>query len=206
FATALHINATNASIALAMLNGGSVVGRLVLGYLADRFDPWALALCTLLFTSVSTFILWGLVTFGVAYGLSAGGWSSLWTGFIHGVGVTRRAQQLISVSDAEDDPIHSTTILGYLMFSRGIGNILSTPISTALFSSNSSVPELADVRLGFDVDNGKYEKMILYVGTCFAGAAVFDWLGRREETEKKLKSEKQIAPSCIATRGARMYC
>uniref|UniRef100_A0A0W0G9P2 Putative monocarboxylate transporter 2 n=1 Tax=Moniliophthora roreri TaxID=221103 RepID=A0A0W0G9P2_MONRR len=174
FATALKVDATNASIALALLNGASVIGRLSLGYLSDKFNPWSLALSTLLFTSMSTFILWGvlshtfggLVAFGVVYGLLAGGWSSLWTGFIRGVGVT------------QDDPIDSTTILGYLMFSRGIGNIVSTPISTALSTSNSSAPERhMDAHLGFDVDNGKYEKMILYVGTCFAGAAVVSLMG-----------------------------
>ncbi|ESK86398.1 mfs monocarboxylate transporter [Moniliophthora roreri MCA 2997] len=174
FATALRINATNASITLAMLNGGSVIGRLALDYLADKFNPWALAPSTMLFTFVSTFILWavlsytfaGLIAFGVAYGLSAGGWSSLWTGLIHGVGAT------------QGDPIHSTTILGYLMFSTSIGNILSTPISIALSSPNSSVPDpRADVRLGFDVDNGEYEKMTLYMGICFAGAAVVSLMG-----------------------------
>uniref|UniRef100_A0A0W0FM34 MFS general substrate transporter n=1 Tax=Moniliophthora roreri TaxID=221103 RepID=A0A0W0FM34_MONRR len=193
FATALRINATNASITLAMLNGGSVIGRLALDYLADKFNPWALAPSTMLFTFVSTFILWavlsytfaGLIAFGVAYGLSAGGWSSLWTGLIHGVGATRKrtllqvsAQQLISVSNAEGDPIHSTTILGYLMFSTSTGNILSTPISIALSSPNSSVPDpRADLRLGFDVDNGEYEKMSLYMGICFAGAAVVSLMG-----------------------------
>ncbi|EEC00012.1 hypothetical protein MPER_00151, partial [Moniliophthora perniciosa FA553] len=57
------------------------------------FNPWGLAFSTLLFTSMSTFILWGvlsytfggLLAFGVAYGMLAGGWSNLWTGFIRGV-------------------------------------------------------------------------------------------------------------------------
>ncbi|KAK7047441.1 hypothetical protein VNI00_006672 [Paramarasmius palmivorus] len=98
FASALSINTTNASVALAMLNGASVVGRLSLGYLSDKLNPWTLAMSTLLFTSITTFILWGvlsstfagLMCFGVAYGLLAGGWSSLWTGFIRGIGITRK--------------------------------------------------------------------------------------------------------------------
>ncbi|KAK7047429.1 hypothetical protein VNI00_006660 [Paramarasmius palmivorus] len=175
FASALEIDATRASIALAMLNGGSAVGRVYLGYLCDKFDPWALSLATLIFTSLSTFILWGvlsysfagLVAFGVVYGLLAGGYTSLWTGFFSDVGIQN------------DNPTHSTIILGYLMFSRGIGNILSTPISTALSSSrnSSSTTPKADVHLGFGVDNGKYEKVIVYVGTCFAGAAVISLMG-----------------------------
>ncbi|KAK7047428.1 hypothetical protein VNI00_006659 [Paramarasmius palmivorus] len=203
FATALDINATNASIALAMLNGGSIAGRLFLGYLCDKFNPWALSLSTLVFTSISTIVLWGvlsysfagLVAFGVAYGLLAGGYTSLWTGFFDGVGIKSEYLYQIVVSDSlnpspgiDDNPIHSTIILGYLMFSRGIGNILSTPISTALSSSNSSLPaQNTDVHLGFAVDNGKYEKVIVYVGACFAGAAAISlmgWLGEKKRVRE----------------------
>jgi MFS transporter, MCT family, solute carrier family 16 (monocarboxylic acid transporters), member 10 len=94
-----------------------------------------------------------------------------------------------SNTNADDNPTHSTIILGYLMFSRGIGNILSTPISTALSSSNSSsTTPKADVHLGFGVDNGKYEKVIVYVGTCFAGAAVISlmgWAGEKRRANRR---------------------
>ena len=67
-----------------------MVGKLVAGQLSDILDPWLLALSTLIGTCLSTFVLWGvlsysfhgLVAFGLAYGSLAGSWSSLWTGFI----------------------------------------------------------------------------------------------------------------------------
>lgn len=71
-----------------------------------------------------------------------------------------------------EDPQLSTTLIGYLMFSRGLGNILSTPIATALSRSNSDTISSLHERLGFDVGGGKYERVIVYVGTCFAGAAI----------------------------------
>jgi hypothetical protein len=71
------------------------------------------------------------------------------------------------------------------MLSRGLGNILSTPIATAL--SHSSTTTLTsstfansthtNERLGFDVGGGKYEKVIIYVGTCFAAAAIIALIG-----------------------------
>ncbi|KAJ7748002.1 major facilitator superfamily domain-containing protein [Mycena olivaceomarginata] len=61
---------------------------------------------------------------------------------------------------ANDDPAMSTTIYGYLLLTRGVGNIIQSHNIT-------SSPE----RTGFDVGDGRFEKMIIYVGTCFAGAA-----------------------------------
>ena len=71
------------------------------------------------------------------------------------------------------------------MFSRGIGNILSTPVSTALQTMHSpSLLKLASKSLlrresGYSVADGQNEKMIVYVGSCFAVASVvvaFGWL------------------------------
>ena len=65
----------------------------------------------------------------------------------------------------------STSLLGFLLFTRGLGNVISTPISTALFQTkNISSSHWAD--FGFFVGGGKYEGMIVYVGTCFAASAI----------------------------------
>ena len=61
-----------------------------MGILSDHVSPWLLGLMTLAATSLSTFVLWGVaghtvagvMVFGVTYGMLAGGWSSLWTGFV----------------------------------------------------------------------------------------------------------------------------
>ena len=71
------------------------------------------------------------------------------------------------------------------MATRGIGNILSAPISTALShlsltpdtSSASTSSADSEVSLGFDVADGKFAKMILYTGTCFAGAGIIALVG-----------------------------
>ncbi|KAJ7121120.1 major facilitator superfamily domain-containing protein [Mycena epipterygia] len=170
FANDLHITSSNSAVTLAMLNVGSVVSRLAIGYLSDKVNPWILALSTLLTTSVTTFILWGvlshslagLLAFGVVYGGVAGGWSSLWTGFVRPL--------------AKEDPAMSTTLYGYLLLSRGIGSIVSTPISAKLYSQPHNVT--GDVQnIGFNVGEGRFGTMIIYVGTCFAGAAGISALG-----------------------------
>lgn len=90
FATDLNLNVATSSLTLALLNGTTVVGSLVFGFLADYLDPWLVGLFTLIGTCFCTFVLWGvlsysfggLVAFGLSYGSLAGGWSSLWTGFM----------------------------------------------------------------------------------------------------------------------------
>ncbi|KAJ7741351.1 MFS general substrate transporter [Mycena metata] len=180
FANNLHISSSNSAVALAMLNVASVLGRLSMGYLSDKFNPWLLALVTLLSTSVATFVLWGilshsfggLLAFGIAYGSIAGGWSSLWTGFVRPI--------------AKDDPAVSTALYGYILLSRGIGNIVSTPISAKLYATPHNMT--GSTGTGFDVGDGRFENMIIYVGTCFAGAAAIAALGWGMEARKSLTS------------------
>ncbi|KAJ4000865.1 MFS general substrate transporter [Lentinula boryana] len=177
FASDLNLSSTTSSVALALLNCGSVIGRLATGYLSDKVNPWLLGFSTLASTSAVTFILWGLLSynlagllsFGVAYGFLAGGWTSSWNGFT----------KPLSASD----PNLSTTLFGILLFSRGMGNIFSTPISSALTSLNSNSTTTSthgsnhSAHLGFDVGGGRFEKMIVYVGICFASAALITLVG-----------------------------
>ncbi|KAJ6583983.1 MFS general substrate transporter [Mycena vulgaris] len=183
FANELHISSSNSAVTLAMLNAASIVGRLSVGYLSDKFNPWILGLSTLLTTSVATFLLWGvlshtlagLLTFCVAYGTVASGWTSIWTGFVRPL--------------ANDDPAISTTLYGYLMLSRGIGNIVSAPISAKLYAQPHNLTGGVD-RTGFDVGDGRFEKMIIYVGTCFAGAAGVAALGWAMDVRKGRRSSQ----------------
>ncbi|CAG8524024.1 14806_t:CDS:2 [Acaulospora colombiana] len=126
--------------------------------LAMLNDPWLLSFSTLVGTCMATFILWGvlshslagLLAFGLVYGSLAGG-------------------------IIDEDPRLSTTFMGYLMMSRGLGNILSTPISTALASQRGGVHH--QNRFGFDVGGGKFENVILYAGSCFAAASLIAGIG-----------------------------
>ena len=84
----------------------------------------------------------------------------------------------------DDDPSFATTLLSMLFFVQGCGNILSTPISTALLNNvtkaaalaQPSPPATAGRPSGVNSGSG-YEKMILYVGSCFAGASAIAIIG-----------------------------
>ncbi|KAJ7439247.1 major facilitator superfamily domain-containing protein [Mycena latifolia] len=170
FANNLHISTSNSAVTLSVLNAASLVGALSMGYLSDKLSAWLLAFSTLIVTSVTTFVLWGvlahsfggLLAFGLVYGGVAGSWTSLWTGFVRPL--------------AKDDPAMSASLYGYLLLSRGIGSIVSTPISAKLYAQTHNATGGSETT-GFEVGEGRFEKMIIYVGTCFAGAAGVAALG-----------------------------
>ncbi|KZT28398.1 MFS general substrate transporter [Neolentinus lepideus HHB14362 ss-1] len=165
FASELNIANTDSSLAIAFLNGASVCGRLTMGILSDRVNPWLLGSMSLLSSSLATFLLWGVLSRNLAgllaYGIAYGGLSG------------------------EDDPTLSTYIFGLLMLSRGFGNVLSTPISTSLSQGNAG-PSYSLNKTGFDVAGGRFQKMIVYVGTCFSGAAVLALAGWGMEKKRLL--------------------
>ncbi|KAJ7601155.1 MFS general substrate transporter [Mycena floridula] len=178
FASDMHLSNSNSSLTLSFLNAFSVFSRLLMGYFSDKFNPWMLALVGLSSTSLATFILWGvlsnslagLLSFGIAYGILASNWTSLWTSFIKPI--------------AKDDHHLSTTLFGYLLLSRGLGNILSTPLSSRLQSVHLNLAVNHDTS-GFKVGGGRFENTIVYVGTCFAAAAVISVLGWTVDVRKR---------------------
>jgi len=75
------------------------------------------------------------------------------------------------------------------MLSRGLGNILSTPISTAL--SRPSQSDSLPANVGFLVGGGRFENVIVYAGTCFAAATVISGVAWGVE-RAKLKHRRAI--------------
>lgn len=68
------------------------------------------------------------------------------------------------------------SLLGYLALTRGIGNVLSTPIAAALRRDNGTSLE-AQVNFGFNVGGGQFENVIFWAGSCFAGGTIFATIG-----------------------------
>ena len=87
------------------------------------------------------------------------------------------------------------------MLTRGIGNILSTPISTALSDISSLTAATGDLTassstsgnlaLGFDVADGRYARMIVRVGICFAGTGMIALLGSGADVCRKRTRQAQ---------------
>ncbi|KAI0775424.1 MFS general substrate transporter [Irpex lacteus] len=171
FASSLDISPSQSSLALTLISVATIFAGTTMGWLSDRFDIWVLAIASLVGTCLATFIVWGILSsslagilaYGVIYGLTAGGWSSLWSGFVNPV--------------AKEDPSLSTTLFSFMLATRGIGNILTTPISTALQGHGRVSDDMTQARTGFSVAGGQFKAMIAYAGACFAAATVVTVVG-----------------------------
>ncbi|KAK1637160.1 major facilitator superfamily transporter [Colletotrichum phormii] len=157
-----------AALTILLINVASVVGCVAMGTLVDRWSaPSCLALASAGAT-VGTFLLWGLSSnlgvlylFCVVYGLFAGSYTSAWPGIMKTVTEHER------VKGRGVDPI---MVFGMLAAGRGVGNVISGPLSETLVKG---APWRGEA--GFGYGSG-YGTLIVFTGvTAFVGGATFVW-------------------------------
>lgn len=156
YALDLSLPPLHSTIVLSIFNLATVFGQIGFGYLSDTYDIYLVMFGSTSVSAAAVYLLWGLsktfavlMTFAIIYGLSAGGFSVMWTRFG-------------AVVSGDPNSNGVLTVIGVFSFQRGIGNILSGPISSALVGSTV-------VRGGAPGDVGyglrKYESMIVFVGS-----------------------------------------
>ena len=126
FARSLGASDFMASLTVTLVNLFQVFGSVLMGFLSDRYHISTCILISTVGTVISVFFIWGFATsipplyiFCVAYGLLAGGFSSTWAG------VSNEVQKANPCADA-------TVIFPFMETGRGIGNVVSGPLSEAL--------------------------------------------------------------------------
>ncbi|KAF5855191.1 hypothetical protein ETB97_009745 [Aspergillus alliaceus] len=128
YARSLGANNLTASLTIILLNLASVFGCVIMGSLVDRCHATTCILISTVGTVLATFLLWGfavslapLFIFCVAYVVFAGSFTSTWPAIL---GEVRR-------KNAYADP---GIVFGFLCSGRGIGNVVSGPLSEALMA------------------------------------------------------------------------
>ncbi|KAE8309450.1 major facilitator superfamily domain-containing protein [Aspergillus transmontanensis] len=166
------LSKTTGTLLLALFNATSVVGGIVIGSLCDRFAVANMMLFSSVGSALSVFLFWGLSTstsssypraaiglltlFSITYGFFAGGFSSTWSG-------------VLTQIKRERPSLETGLVFGLLAGGRGIGNVISGPLSTALIEKGSVG--------GSDTGYGtEYGALILFTGiTAFLGAWSWMW-------------------------------
>ncbi|WWC89903.1 uncharacterized protein L201_004832 [Kwoniella dendrophila CBS 6074] len=151
YATALSLSPTMGTLSIAMMNTARVPGQVFLGYLADKLGARKSIIAMALASGISVFAGWGaaknaggLIAFSVAFGVFAGSYTALLSSFTKVLN--------------HDDP-HLPAILYALFYlARGIGSIISGPISSSLMSSTS----LSNAEGGYGVQS--FGVLILWTG------------------------------------------
>lgn len=149
------LGATNltATLTLVVVNVASVFGCVLMGTLTDIYHVTTCILICTIGATVGIFLLWGLSTnigllygFCIAYGLFAGSFSSTWPGVI------RETQKQKPSADLG-------MVFGFLAAARGIGNVLSGPLSEILLNGHPW-RDSADFAYG-----SGYGPLIVFTGT-----------------------------------------
>ena len=154
------------ALILAIINLMAVFGQIAFGYFSDsRIPVQALLFGSPLICGIAIFTLWGLarslpplIVFSIIYGFFGGGYVVLWA----------RMGTFLN----KDDPTVALTTFGVFAFLKGVGNVLSGPISSILITQATVVRQYAI---------GRYEGIVIYTGVCmFASSlAMAIWYSKR---------------------------
>ncbi|KAL1872127.1 hypothetical protein Daus18300_004497 [Diaporthe australafricana] len=140
-ADALKAGPFPSALTALLVNVSSVAGCVGLGFLIDRLHVTTCILACTVGATVGTFLLWGfavnlpvLYIFCIMYGLSAGSFTTTWTGIMREVSMRYNASTTAADGDSAG---HSRSIDPSLVFvllaaGRGIGNVASGPLSEVL--------------------------------------------------------------------------
>ncbi|KAJ5671477.1 hypothetical protein N7507_000604 [Penicillium longicatenatum] len=131
YARSLGASEVVCSLTVTLINLSWVFSSVIMGFLSDRYHCTTCILISTVGTILAVFFLWGfamnipiLYLFCVAYGLLAGGYTATWAGVAEEIG---RANPAADVS----------VIYPFMEFGRGIGNLVSGPLSEALLKADN---------------------------------------------------------------------
>ncbi|KAJ5698770.1 hypothetical protein N7462_000775 [Penicillium macrosclerotiorum] len=131
YARSLGATGIKASLPVMLFNLASVFGCVVMGSMVDRYHATTCILSSTFGSTFAVFLIWGfsdtlapLYIFSVLYGLFAGSFTSTWPAVIN---------EVKKKSIYADNSI----VIGFLSSGRGIGNIVSGPLSEALLEPNA---------------------------------------------------------------------
>ncbi|KAL2133566.1 hypothetical protein VTI74DRAFT_2130 [Chaetomium olivicolor] len=127
-------------VAMMLVNVASVFGCVAMGSLIDRLEVTKCFLVSTVGATLGTFLLWGmsvnlpvLYLFCVVYGLFAGSYTSAWPGVMKEITKRGPAEESDDGNGNEGgkwaDP---SMVFAFLAMGRGVGNIVSGPLSEAL--------------------------------------------------------------------------
>ena len=152
YAETIGLTRFSGSLALALFNATSVLGQVCFGFLSDRIHIASIILIFIVGATLSVFLFWGfsmslslLIIFSCLYGIFAGGFSSMWTGIMREVQKNTPSADMVNV-------------FGALTAARGIGSVVSGPISERLWGAR---PWIGTSKTGYGTGFGR---LIVFTG------------------------------------------
>ncbi|RAK97235.1 putative MFS monocarboxylate transporter [Aspergillus ibericus CBS 121593] len=152
YARSIGASGTLEALTVILLNVASVAGCVCMGAIIDHLDVTTCILISAAGSTLGVFLLWGfsvslppLFIFAIVYGLFAGSYTSTWPGVMRDV-------------VRKEGSAESSMVFACLAAGRGVGNIVSGPLSEALLKGR---PWVGDVGYGF---GSGYGSLIVFTG------------------------------------------
>ncbi|KAI9669111.1 MAG: hypothetical protein M1831_000703 [Alyxoria varia] len=188
FAHDASLSRNQGALLLALFGFAQVVGQLSFGYISDKVNINILTLLSTSISAISALTLWGtaksllpLAVFPLLYGCFGGSYSVLWS----------RILMYLT-----DDDSTFATMFGVFSACRGVGNILSGPIASALLKDEIKIEEYG---------LNKYSNMVFFVGITMLVSSLssvsYLWQNKIEEArleekyaieEEKTKEDEEV--------------
>ncbi|KAK3494904.1 major facilitator superfamily domain-containing protein [Neurospora hispaniola] len=165
------------SLTLLLLNVASVFGCVAMGWFIDRLDVTTCIMLSTAGTVLGTFFLWGfgtnlavLYVFCVVYGFFAGSFTSAWPGIMKEVAKLGHSGSAETENEHGSKPVDPTMVFAFLALGRGVGNVVSGPLSETLVKE---LPWQGQALAGY---GSGYGGLIAFTGvTALVGGGSFLW-------------------------------
>jgi uncharacterized protein YjeT (DUF2065 family) len=156
YASLLGLGTTRGALLLTLISVSQVAGQFTFGYISDNKKVpinALIAVCASV-AAVVTFSIWGLArsmvslaVFAILYGFFGAGYTAMW------------ARMVTAVSE---NPSASQPMFGLFCAGKGVGNILTGPISVGLLKLSSEAT-------GYG--HGLYQAVVIFTGVCLVCSA-----------------------------------
>jgi MFS family permease len=194
----IGLSPTMGTLMISLFSASSVIGGIILGHACDKFNVTNVMLVSSVGSALSVWLFWGLsmpvpntttsspassslpsgggsssspataisllVLFSLFYGFFAGGFSSTWSG-------------VLTQLKAESPSLETGFMFGLLAGGRGIGNVISGPLSAVLLSAyagSASSKGTGEMKAANGYDS-QYGAVIVFTGvTALLGG--WSWL------------------------------
>ncbi|KAH8195106.1 hypothetical protein TruAng_010726 [Truncatella angustata] len=159
----------SSALTVLLVNIASTIGCVIMGSMTDKLHTTTCIIISAVGVALSVFLIWGLSSslpvlylFCVMYGLFGGCWTAIWPGIM---------REISRKGELSGQYVDSTMVFGWLCVGRGIGNVISGPLSGSLLSAGSAWA--GHVSAGF---GSGYGGLIVYTGmTALVGGSSFIW-------------------------------
>jgi MFS family permease len=156
YASLFGLGTTRGALLLTLMSVSQVAGQFTFGYISDNKKVpinALIAVCASV-AAVVTFSIWGLArsmvslaVFAILYGFFGAGYTAMW------------ARMVTAVSEK---PSASQPMFGLFCAGKGVGNILTGPISAGLLKLSSEAT-------GYG--HGLYQAVVIFTGVCLVCSA-----------------------------------